>query len=120
MIDLILRYVIPYLIMFVVSFAISGIIWNKKLKKDKSTNYIGVMDLILILEGIAILAYVIVDFIVFWHTGNEPSTLTVSFFAVCGGENGVMAWIKVRKEQERLRKWQKEDEGEEYHADKGL
>lgn len=36
---------------------------------------------------------------VFWHTGNEPATLTACVFGVCGLENGVMGWIKTNKDK---------------------
>ena len=87
-------------------FAIQRIIRKREEK-------MGVMDRILILEGIAILLYVIADFYVFWHVGSEPSALTAGFFAVCGGENGMMAWIRVRKQEERMRKWQLEEQEKE-------
>lgn len=121
MTSIVLRYIIPYLSAFAIAFFCSWLFWKKK-PKDRKKDPVGVMDLILVLEGIAILAYIVVDFIVFWHTGNEPASLTISFFAICGGENGCMAWIKTRKEQERFRAWQKVDEGkpDEYKSDKGL
>ena len=40
------------------------------------------------------------DLAVFWHTGNEPATLTACVFGVCGFENGVMGWIKTTKEKQ--------------------
>ena len=70
----------------------------------------GTMDKVLILEGVILVAYTAADLAVFWHTGNEPATLTACVFGVCGLENGVMGWIKTSKERRRDRKWQKEDE----------
>ena len=49
------------------------------------------------------------DLAVFWHTGNEPATLTACVFGVCGFENGVMGWIKTTKEKVRDRRWEQED-----------
>ncbi len=119
MFGVILKIVAPYLITFM--FAYSATVLVIKVNINRHTLPIpeptaakppkmGVMDTILIIEGVAILVYVVVDFMVFWHTGSEPSALTMGFFAVCGGENGFMAWIKTQKEQERMRKWQLEDE----------
>ena len=54
----------------------------------------GTMDKVLILEGVILVAYTAADLAVFWHTGNEPATLTACVFGVCGFENGVMGWIK--------------------------
>ena len=59
----------------------------------------GVMDKVLILEGVILVAYTAADLVVFWHTGNEPDTLTARVFGVCGFENGVMGWIKTNKDK---------------------
>ena len=119
MFGVILKIVAPYLITFMLAYSATALVIKVNINRHtlpilKPTAVkhpkMGVMDTILIIEGVAILIYVIVDFMVFWHTGSEPSALTMGFFAVCGGENGFMAWIKTQKEQERLRKWQLEDE----------
>ena len=68
----------------------------------------GTMDM-LILEGVILVAYTAADLAVFWHTGNEPATLTACVFGVCGFENGVMGWIKTTKEKVRDRRWEQED-----------
>ena len=60
----------------------------------------GVMDKVLVLEGVILVAYTAADLAVFWHTGNEPATLTACVFGVCGFENGVMGWIKTTKEKQ--------------------
>ena len=59
----------------------------------------GTMDKVLILEGVILVAYTAADLAVFWHTGNEPDTLTACVFGVCGFENGVMGWIKTNKDK---------------------
>ena len=69
----------------------------------------GTMDKVLILEGVILVAYTAADLAVFWHTGNEPATLTACVFGVCGFENGVMGWIKTTKEKARDRRWEQED-----------
>ena len=131
MIKIVLRAVVPYIIAFIAAYFATSLVFATKAKKRINTppcnkgarnEKIGVMDIVLIVEAVAIVLYVIADFLVFWHTGAEPSTLTMSFFAVCGGENGWMAWIKTRKEQERMRKWQLEDQNEtdKIHEDNSL
>lgn len=70
----------------------------RALKKGEKAG-MGTMDKILVLEAAAIVVYVVADFIVFWHVGSEPSTLTACFFSVCGLENGVMGWIKTNKDK---------------------
>ena len=57
----------------------------------------GTMDKVLILEAVVLILYTAADLVVFWHTGNEPDTLTACVFGVCGFENGVMGWIKTTK-----------------------
>ena len=69
----------------------------------------GTMDKVLILEGVILVAYTAADLAVFWHTGNEPATLTACVLGVCGFENGVMGWIKTTKEKVRDRRWEQED-----------
>lgn len=69
----------------------------------------GTMDKVLILEGVILVAYTAADLAVFWHTGNEPATLTAFEYDVCGFENGVMGWIKTTKEKVRDRRWEQED-----------
>lgn len=69
----------------------------------------GTMDKVLILEGVILVGYTAADLAVFWHTGNEPATLTACVFGVCGFENGVMGWIKTTKEKVRDRRWEQED-----------
>ncbi len=73
----------------------------------------GTMDKVLILEGVTLAAYTVAALAVFWHTGSEPATLTACVFAVCGMENGVMAWIKTTKDKLLDRKWQLEDAAKE-------
>lgn len=60
---------------------------------------VGTMDKVLILEAVILVAYAVADLAVFWHTGNEPATLTACVFGVCGLENGVMGWIKTNKDR---------------------
>ena len=65
-----------------------------------SKKFLGPQDKVLILEGVILVAYTAADLAVFWHTGNEPATLTACVFGVCGFENGVMGWIKTTKEKQ--------------------
>lgn len=131
MLNVILRIVVPYVVMFIAAYSATWLIWGGKHGghlitprpgKSRKRAPMGVMDKILIIELCAIVIYVVVDFWVFWHIGAEPSTLTIGFFGVCGGENGFMAWIKTRKEQERFRQWAKEDQEEtqDYTKDETL
>ena len=59
----------------------------------------GGMDKVLVLEGVILVAYTAAALAVFWHTGNEPDTLSACVFGVCGLENGVMGWIKTNKDK---------------------
>ena len=59
----------------------------------------GVMDKVLVLEGVILVAYTVAALAVFWHTGGEPSTLTACVYGLCGLENGVMGWIKTNKDK---------------------
>ena len=69
------------------------------LKARDDPKKMGVMDKVLVLEGVILVAYTVAALAVFWHTGGEPSTLTACVFGVCGLENGVMGWIKTNKDK---------------------
>lgn len=58
---------------------------------------IGTMDLILILVGVFLLMFTAVMTVVFIACDGIPDTLVTCVFSVCGGECGVMAWIKTAK-----------------------
>ncbi len=68
-------------------------------KKKGAHKKMGVMDKVLILEGVILVVYAITDMVIFWHTSAEPTTLTACVFSVCGIENGVMGWIKTNKDK---------------------
>lgn len=69
----------------------------------------GMMDRILLVLAIFLLAFVIAMIAVFVCCGSVPDSLVTGVFALCGGECGVMGWIKNRKEQVQSRKWELED-----------
>lgn len=126
---MLLNVIVPYSVMFIASYSATRLLtkdnpriylYTPRREKPGKKKKIGVMDLILVIELFAIVIYTAVDFWIFYRVGAEPSTLTMSFFAVCGGENGMMAWIKTRKEQERTRRLGMEEEGKEYTEDDGL
>lgn len=45
----------------------------------------------------------------YYRTGGIPDTLCTCVFAICGGECGVMGWIKTTKERQRERMYEMED-----------
>jgi hypothetical protein len=57
------------------------------------------MDLILTLMGAALVAYIIVDLVVFCIKGDEPSTLTTCVFGACSAEGFFMCLIKRGKQR---------------------
>lgn len=69
---------------------------QQKLQKAPNKK-MGVLDKVLLYEITFLTLYVIMDMIVFWHVGSEPSTLTSCVFAFWGCENGVMGWIQTNK-----------------------
>lgn len=76
------------------------------MKKKKK---LGVMDLILLLVGIFLFCFTAVMVVVFIICGNIPDTLVTCVFAICGGECGIMGWIKTEKTKHGKGK----DKGEE-------
>ena len=78
----------------------------------KRTTSAGMMDRILVCLGIFLLAFIITMIVVFVYIGSTPDTLITCVFAICGGECGILGWIKTNKEKLRDRKWYKEDQKE--------
>ena len=72
----------------------------------------GTMNLILVIVAVLLVAFTCKMIGIFEEKGAIPDTLVTCVFGVCGGECGIMGWIKTNKERNRDRKWQKEDEQE--------
>lgn len=70
---------------------------------------IGVMNLILVLIGAALLVFTLAMIDLFKTQYAIPDTLVTCVFATLGGECGVMGWIKTTKERTQRRKWDRED-----------
>lgn len=65
-------------------------------------------------KALIVLAIITVIFIavmvaVFCAYRSVPDTLVAGFFALIGGECGVLGWIKTTKERRQERAWQQED-----------
>lgn len=61
------------------------------------------MDVVLVIIAIFLLFFVVAMLWLFYHTGAIPDTLCTCVFAACGGECGIMGWIKTTKERNRDR-----------------
>lgn len=70
---------------------------------------IGAMNLILAVVGVTLISFTVAMIQLYRDTGGVPDTLITCVFAVCGGECGVMGWIKTTKERNQDRQWQQED-----------
>lgn len=76
------------------------------------------MDIILVVIAVFLFMFISVMLWMYYRTGGIPDTLCTCVFGVCGGECGVMGWIKTTKEKQRERQYEMEDrtagrEGEE-------
>ena len=80
-----------------------------KAKAARKPRHIGTMDIILIIVGVALVAFTVEMILLFRETGMVPDTLITCVFAALGGECGVMGWIKTTKERNKERKWEQED-----------
>ena len=67
------------------------------------------MDVILVFIAVFLLAFIITMIILYYVTGAIPDTLCTCVFAACGGECGVMGWIKTTKERQKDRQYELED-----------
>lgn len=64
---------------------------------------IGTMNLILIILAVVMIIFTGIMIWLYHETGGVPDTLVTCVFSVCGGECGVMGWIKTTKEKRRNR-----------------
>ena len=76
------------------------------MKKKKN---IRTMDVILVFISCFLLVFVVVILWLYYHTGGIPDTLCTCVFGICGGECGVMGWIKTTKDRQRDRQYELED-----------
>lgn len=67
------------------------------------------MDVILVIIAMFILSFVGIMVWLYYRTGGIPDTLCTCVFAICGGECGVMGWIKTTKERKLDRKYELDD-----------
>lgn len=79
------------------------------------------MDVILIVIAVFLLIFISLLLWMYYRTGGIPDTLCNCVFAICGGECGVMGWIKTTKDKQQDRQYEMEDraagkEGEEDDA----
>ena len=78
-------------------------------RKAKHSKPPGTMNVILALMGVFLLAFIVTMVVVFVRQGAVPDTLIGGVFALCGGECGIMGWIKNQKEKVQDRKWELDD-----------
>ena len=76
------------------------------MKEKKS---IRTMDIILAVIAVFLLLFIVVMIWLYYQTGAIPDTLCTCVFAACGGECGVVGWIKTTKERQRERAFELED-----------
>ena len=67
------------------------------------------MDIILVGLAIFLLIFVLIMLIMYYLTGGIPDTLCTCVFGICGGECGVMGWIRTTKDKAKDREWTMED-----------
>lgn len=67
------------------------------------------MDVILIVIAVFLLVFISLLLWMYYRTGGIPDTLCTCVFGVCGGECGVMGWIKTTKDKQQDRQYELED-----------
>ena len=75
----------------------------------KGKKNVRTMDVILAVIAVFLLLFIVVMIWLYYQTGAIPDTLCTCVFAACGGECGVMGWIKTTKERQRERSFELED-----------
>ena len=86
----------------------------------KEKKNVRTMDIILAVIAVFLLLFIAVLLWLYYQTGAIPDTLCTCVFAACGGECGVMGWIKTTKERRRERSFELEDRAHEEQRQKEL
>lgn len=81
-------------------------------------NDVRTMDVILVVIAVFLLLFIITLLILYYITGAIPDTLCTCVFTICGGECGVMGWIKTTKERRKDRQYELEDRKYQESLDK--
>ena len=96
---------------------LAGVLAIRKARKKNRKpllQRIGTMNLILLITFLSLVAFVVKMIQLFEEYGAVPDTLITCCFAVCGGECGIMGWIKTVKERNREREWEVQDRQEAF------
>lgn len=75
----------------------------------KKKKQVRTMDVVLVVIAVFLLVFIGIMLWLYHQTGGIPDTLCTCVFAACGGECGVMGWIKTTKERQRDRQYELED-----------
>ena len=86
----------------------------------KGKKNVRTMDVILAVIAVFLLLFIVVMVWLYYRTGAIPDTLCTCVFAACGGECGVMGWIKTTKERQRERSFELEDREHEEQSKKEM
>lgn len=86
----------------------------------KGKKNVRTMDVILAVIAVFLLLFIVVMVWLYYRTGAIPDTLCTCVFAACGGECGVMGWIKTTKERQRERSFELEDRKHEEQRQKEM
>ena len=86
----------------------------------KEKKNVRTMDIILAVIAVFLLLFIAVLLWLYYQTGAIPDTLCTCVFAACGGECGVMGWIKTTKERRRERSFEMEDRAHEEQRQKEM
>lgn len=78
--------------------------------KEKEQKKIKAMDVALVIVLIITLVFTGGMIWIFIQFQSVPDTLITAFFAVVGGECGVMGWIKTSKEKNKVKDEEKNEE----------
>lgn len=67
------------------------------------------MNVVLVVVAFFVVVFTAAMIWLYYRTGSIPDTLCTCVFALCGGECGVMGWIKTTKERKQERRYELED-----------
>lgn len=70
---------------------------------------VGTMNVVLVIIAVFLVLFTVAMMWIYYKTCAIPDTLCTCVFAICGGECGVMGWIKTTKERKQERTYELED-----------
>jgi hypothetical protein len=81
----------------------------KHMKNQNEKKQVRTLNVVLIILGILVVAFVVTMILIYLKTGGIPDTLCGCFFTAATSEFGEMGWIRTTKDRDKKRQYDLED-----------